>query len=64
MNYSTHTQAAQAAMRLSHKNADDYWVVFEEGAYHVASDYDLETWFSGATTLGYAGYGLGYEPLE
>jgi brefeldin A-inhibited guanine nucleotide-exchange protein len=38
-------------------------VVFEENAYHVASDYDLETWFAGATTLGYAGYGLGFEPL-
>lgn len=63
MAYSTFNDAAKAAIRMSNTHIDDYWVVYEEGAYHVASDYDLETWFAGATTLGYAGYGLGFEPL-
>ena len=63
MAYANFSDAAKAAVRLSNTHADDYWVVFEEDSYHVASDYDLETWFSGATTLGYAGYGLGFEPL-
>ena len=63
MAFYTHNQAAKQAIYLSDKNADDYWVVFENGEYHVASGYDLETWFSGSATLGYAGYGLGYEQL-
>lgn len=63
MAYATFTDAARAAIRLSNDKADDFYVVFEDGAYHVASDYDLETWFAGATTLGYAGFGLGFEPL-
>jgi len=63
MAYATYNEAARAAIRLSNDKADDYWVVFDDGQYHVASDYDLETWFAGATTLGYAGYGLGFEPL-
>lgn len=63
MEFSTFAKAAQAAITLSNKNADDYWVVFEDNHYHVASDYDLETWFAGAETLGYAGYGLGFESL-
>lgn len=63
MAYSTYHDAAIAAIRMSNKYADDYWVVYEEGAYHVASDYDLETWFAGCETLGYAGFGLGFEPL-
>ena len=63
MGFSTFAQAAQAAVKLSTKNANDYWVVFEDNQYHVASDYDLETWFEGAETLGYAGFGLGFEPL-
>ena len=63
MAYATYNEAARAAIRLSNDKADDYWVVFDDGAYHAASDYDLETWFAGCTTLGYAGYGLGFEPL-
>lgn len=63
MAYSTFNDAARAAIRMSNMHSDDYWVVFEDNAYHVASDYDLETWFSGCTTLGYAGYGLGFESL-
>lgn len=63
MAYVTFTDAAKAAIRLSNEKADDFYVVFDDGAYHVASDYDLETWFAGCTTLGYAGYGLGFEPL-
>lgn len=63
MAYATFNDAARAAVRMSNTHADDYWVVFEENAYHVASDYDLETWFAGAETLGYAGYGLGFEAL-
>ena len=63
MAYATFTDAARAAIRLSNDKADDFYVVFEDGAYHVASDYDLETWFAGCTTLGYAGYGLGFEAL-
>jgi hypothetical protein len=63
MEYATFNDAARAAVRLSQYHADDYWVVFDDGAYHAASDFALETWFSGCTTLGYAGYGLGFEPL-
>jgi len=63
MAFTTLGQAARYAMQLSEKNADDYYVVFENGEYHVASDYDLETWFSGSVPIGYAGYGLGYEQL-
>lgn len=63
MAYATFNDAARAAIRMSNKYENDYWVVFEDNAYHVASDYDLETWFAGCTTLGYAGHGLGFEPL-
>ena len=63
MAYATFNDAARAAIRLSNEKADDFWVVFEDNAYHVASDYDLETWFTGCETLGYAGFGLGFEPL-
>ena len=63
MAFTTLAQSARYAMQLSEKNADDYYVIFENGEYHVASDYDLETWFSGSAPLGYAGYGLDYEQL-
>lgn len=45
------------------KNAEDYYVIFENSEYHVASDYDLETYYSGSVPIGYAGYGLGFEQL-
>jgi hypothetical protein len=63
MAFSTLSQSARYAMQLSEKNAEDYYVIFEDGEYHVASDYDLETYFLGSSPIGYAGYGLGFEQL-
>ena len=63
MAFSTLAQSARYAMQLSEKNAEDYYIVFENSEYHVASDYDLETYYSGSVPIGYAGYGLGFEQL-
>ena len=63
MAFSTLAQSARHAMHLSEKNAEDYYVIFEDGEYHVASDYDLETYFSGSVPIGYAGHGQGFEQL-
>jgi hypothetical protein len=63
MAFSTHNQAAKYAVQLSDKNSEDYYVVFEDSEYHVASDYDLETYYSGSVPIGYAGLGLGYTAL-
>jgi hypothetical protein len=63
MAFSTLAQSARYAMQLAEKNAEDYYIVFENGEYHVASDYDLETYFCGSVPIGYAGYGLGFEQL-
>ena len=63
MAFSTLSQSVRYAMQLSEKNEDDYYVIFEDGEYHVASDYDLETYYSGSVPIGYAGLGLGYTAL-
>jgi hypothetical protein len=35
MAYATFNDAARAAIRMSMTHSDDYWVVFEDNAYHV-----------------------------
>jgi len=63
MTFLSFSHAAKHAVYLSRKNSDDYYVIFEDGEYHAASDYDLETYFCGSSPIGYAGYGLDFEPL-
>jgi hypothetical protein len=63
MTFLSFSHAAKHAVYLSRKNSEDYYVIFEDGEYHAASDYDLETYFCGSSPIGYAGYGLNFEPL-
>lgn len=43
----TETQAHKQAHQMSLKSALTYYVVFEDNEYHVATLYDLETYFEG-----------------
>lgn len=46
----TRKQAIAKAARLAKKASEPYFVVFEDG-YHVASDYDLDTYFLGCQPI-------------
>ena len=59
----TYLQAVKKAMHLSDKYSEDYYVIYENGEYDVADDFELETYHLGNSPIGYAGYGLGYESL-
>lgn len=47
MEYPSSELAIKAARRLAGKTGEAQWVVWECGAYHVANEFDLDTWFAG-----------------
>lgn len=43
----TKAQAIKKAKAMDKKHGREFYVIREEGDYHVADDYDLETFFLG-----------------
>jgi hypothetical protein len=43
----TFDEAVTKAKQLAKKNEEVYFVVYESCDYHVANDFDLDTWFAG-----------------
>ena len=54
----TENQAHQRARNRAKREHRDIWIIYEDGEYLTATDYDLETFFRGAEPkAGYNGEG-------